>query len=439
MRSKVLAFGLSLLLAFLFSPLPAFSAVGELDQVNEVDTSDGSLTIRSHQEICQTFIPTLNRLNGVGFFVEGAEKGDEVAVVVKDLSANQVIVSTSTTIEEPDGWNVAPFEAVKVYSDHLYALCLNTPSATMMWTYKDYDSYPKGYAIWDSKEDLSKDFGFLTFGLNVAEEEQQENQSEESQTQEESTPSEESTLSAPQNVSAQDVPDDQGKAIKISWKAVSGAEGYNVYRRKAGEKDFQKLASTTSLVYIDRQVQPNEEYEYRITAYKAQEESPPSEIVKAKAIDNLPPAKPTHLEVKVLADGKTLVISWQAPEDEDLAGFVLRAISEEEKILLLKELKKDETEFLTEKLDLNQKFTIKVQAKDSSGNLSEPAEFKYEPGLKLAEATVEQPQQANRVQLWLALIFAILAVGGSGIIVWRQLKRGRTRKIKVEKEEEKKG
>ncbi len=430
-----LMLSVSTLLAFVL-PFPTLAAVGQLDQANEVETTDGGLTIRSHQEICQTFIPALNRLNQVGFFVENASIGDTVTVTVKDLSANQTIVTTTATIDTADGWNVAPFDAVKVYSDHLYALCLNTTSTTMTWTYKNTDTYPKGYAIWDSKDDYTKDFGFLTFGLNVTEETSDETNSSQdtSSSSDAATEQQNSNLAPPTNLKAQDVPNDQGKAIKLSWQAsASDVEGYNIYRRQKQDEEFGKIASVQSnvLVYIDETVQPNQEYEYRLTAYANNEESSPSETVKAKAIDNIPPAKPQSLEVKVDKEQNLLEISWEANNDEDLAAYILTVQDEKGKIVLLKEISKEQTKFTTQKLDLSKSYTLKVQAKDSSGNVSGASEFKYQPELKLAEPVVAKEQTKNRLKLYLSIIFAAIALVGSiGIVLWNRYKKT---KAKVDK------
>ncbi|MCD6194923.1 fibronectin type III domain-containing protein [bacterium] len=432
---RVLFLFLLLGLIFFFSPLPTKAAVGELDQANEVDASDNSIAIRSHQEICQTFIPTLNRLNQVGFFVEKATLGELINVIVKDLTANETITTTTATIDTTDGWNVAPFTAKKVYPDHLYSLCLNTNSFTTEWSYKDYNSYTKGNAVIDSSADLNKDFGFLTFGFNENEENPpaDENQNQNTNNTPD-TSTESSEISAPSNFQAQDVPNDQGKAIKLTWQAPDGEiDGYNIYRRQSSDEEFKKIGSTKNnvLVYIDESVSPNTEYEYQITAYKGEKESSASSTAKAKAIDNLAPQKPKSLEVKVNQDGNLLELSWEANTEEDLAAYILTIENKEGKILFLEEINKDKTTYKTDKLDLSQEYVFKLQAKDSSGNVSGANKFEYQPGLKLAQIEEEKQAADNRLKTYLGIIFALLAIAGSVSIVVYNRRKKRKNKIEI--------
>ena len=55
-------------------------------------------------------------------------------------------------------------------------------------------------------------------------------------------------------------------SIKISWKAVSGAEGYDIYRKDNGS--WVKIAHTTSLSYTDQDLKAGTKYQYGIKTYK---------------------------------------------------------------------------------------------------------------------------------------------------------------------------
>jgi len=80
--------------------------------------------------------------------------------------------------------------------------------------------------------------------------------------------------------------------IELNWKRNPEADllGYNVYRRKVGEKEFEKLTPSPSarLTYLDSTIEPGREYEYAVTAVDdspRRNESPRSEEVRIKALD----------------------------------------------------------------------------------------------------------------------------------------------------------
>lgn len=56
---------------------------------------------------------------------------------------------------------------------------------------------------------------------------------------------------------------------KITWKKVSGASGYRVYRKVAGEEKYTKVADTTKLTYTDKKwsADPGVKISYKVRAY----------------------------------------------------------------------------------------------------------------------------------------------------------------------------
>ncbi len=57
-------------------------------------------------------------------------------------------------------------------------------------------------------------------------------------------------------------------AIKIQWSAVSGAEGYRVYRKAPGETKWSQVAKVTGTSYTDKNVKTGSVYTYTLRAYK---------------------------------------------------------------------------------------------------------------------------------------------------------------------------
>lgn len=61
------------------------------------------------------------------------------------------------------------------------------------------------------------------------------------------------------------------KTVKISWKKVSGANGYEVYRKTSSSSKYKKLktiASGNTLSYADKNLTKNKKYYYKVRAYK---------------------------------------------------------------------------------------------------------------------------------------------------------------------------
>ena len=57
-------------------------------------------------------------------------------------------------------------------------------------------------------------------------------------------------------------------SIKIQWGAVSGAEGYRVYRKANGESKWSQVAKVTGTTYTDKNVKVGSVYTYTLRAYK---------------------------------------------------------------------------------------------------------------------------------------------------------------------------
>jgi fibronectin type 3 domain-containing protein len=79
------------------------------------------------------------------------------------------------------------------------------------------------------------------------------------------------------------------EGIELNWKRNPEADilGYNVYRRKVGEKEFQRLneAPVPKDTYLDADVVLRQEYEYAVTAVDdspRRNESARSEEVRVK-------------------------------------------------------------------------------------------------------------------------------------------------------------
>jgi len=73
-----------------------------------------------------------------------------------------------------------------------------------------------------------------------------------------------SKIAAPKLVSAKYV---DYKAIKLDWDSAAGADGYYVYRKEAGDKDWTRLAATTKTYYTDKKTTNSRTYYYTVKGY----------------------------------------------------------------------------------------------------------------------------------------------------------------------------
>lgn len=75
-------------------------------------------------------------------------------------------------------------------------------------------------------------------------------------------------LSAPKLSSAKN----SASGIKVTWKEVNGAEGYNIYR-KSGSGSYKYIGKTSKLYYTDTTAKSGTTYTYTVKAYKSKTES----------------------------------------------------------------------------------------------------------------------------------------------------------------------
>lgn len=57
------------------------------------------------------------------------------------------------------------------------------------------------------------------------------------------------------------------KGVKLKWKKASGAKGYYVYRKKAGEKKYKKVKTISGTSWTDKSVKKGKKYSYKIIPY----------------------------------------------------------------------------------------------------------------------------------------------------------------------------
>lgn len=58
------------------------------------------------------------------------------------------------------------------------------------------------------------------------------------------------------------------KSVKLKWKKVTGANGYQIYRYNPSKKKFVKIKTTSSTSYIDKKKTEGTAYRYKVRAYR---------------------------------------------------------------------------------------------------------------------------------------------------------------------------
>ena len=104
-------------------------------------------------------------------------------------------------------------------------------------------------------------------------------------------------LSAPKLSSAKN----SASGVKVTWKEVNGAEGYNVYR-KSGSGSYKCIGKTSKLYYTDTTAKSGTTYTYTVKAYKSKTESSYNAGLSCKYL-----AAP---KVETKAYTSTIKLSW---------------------------------------------------------------------------------------------------------------------------------
>ena len=98
--------------------------------------------------------------------------------------------------------------------------------------------------------------------------------------------------------------------IKITWSAVKGADGYEVYQYNSGTKKYSRVATVTKTSYTRTGLKTGTKYTYKVRAYKnADKEKLYSSYSKAASAK---PALSKAAGVKAKnSKGKKAAVSWK--------------------------------------------------------------------------------------------------------------------------------
>ena len=128
-----------------------------------------------------------------------------------------------------------------------------------------------------------------------------------------------SSLSAPQNVSAQNTGTSSSPQVRVSWSSVSGATGYRLYRSSSANGSYTQLSSSSSTYIMDNSPMKGSNY-YKVKAYNSKGESDYSSYAVFENGGNDPTPQKPSAPTGVTAEnyGSTTLpnvyISWNSAE-----------------------------------------------------------------------------------------------------------------------------
>ena len=123
-------------------------------------------------------------------------------------------------------------------------------------------------------------------------------------------------------------------SVKVTWKKVSGAYGYSLYRSTSEDGDYLRIRSTTGNTWTDTKLQTGKTYYYKVRTYK---------YVNGKRVYGLfSPAKSikmTYINPGLMVENFDSVLSEEHPYS---IGIVMKASKYSLPITVLTEVKRPE-------------------------------------------------------------------------------------------------
>ena len=174
----------------------------------------------------------------------------------------------------------------------------------------------------------------------------------------------------------------------LSWKAVSGATGYNLYRKNKNDNGYALLAyGLTATTYVDSSAVSGNTYQYYVCAVEVMGQGTPSNTLSLTVgVPDL--GAPANLVLDVSSDGSSLVLNW-AGVPNATHYYVYRSLTSNGEVPPdYVDLPYYETSFTDGSVTPGVAYYYKVTALDANGESHFSGEIKGETGISLLRATV---------------------------------------------------
>ncbi len=97
------------------------------------------------------------------------------------------------------------------------------------------------------------------------------------------------------------------KAIKLSWKKVSGANGYVVYRYNPKTKKYSRVGKITANSFYEGKLASGTTYKYAVRAYKTVSGK---ELLSPKIAEIVTSTNPATVNFKLTAGSRKATVNW---------------------------------------------------------------------------------------------------------------------------------
>ena len=150
------------------------------------------------------------------------------------------------------------------------------------------------------------------------------------------------------------------KSLKLSWKLVSGASGYQVYRASSQNGKYALVKTTAASAFVNKGLTTGKNYYYKVRAYKK---------VGSKTVyggfsktAGAKPALKAPAKVRAKAGKKKITVQWK--KTDGATGYkVYRATKKNGKYKAVKTIKKQRTvKYVDKKVKKNKRYYYKVRA-----------------------------------------------------------------------------
>jgi hypothetical protein len=156
-------------------------------------------------------------------------------------------------------------------------------------------------------------------------------------------------------------------SVKLSWKKVSGATGYRVYRYNSSAKTWKAIADVTSTSYTNKSLSAATKYSYKVAAYKTVSGT---KYLSGKSSTISTATAPKKVTIKSTSSTKkSVTIKWNKVSCD---GYkVYKYNTSTKKYTLVSTLGSSKTSYTLSGLKSSTSYKLKVCAftKDSAGKI----------------------------------------------------------------------
>lgn len=175
------------------------------------------------------------------------------------------------------------------------------------------------------------------------------------------------SAAAPNTISGFAVRSNTSTRLKLSWKKVSAADGYAIYRSSKKDSGFKRIATindTSTLSYLDGGLETGTTYYYKMRSFKRYEDG--AKYSKYTAVKSAAPLKKTSISSIGSPKSEAVTLTWNKVDSVDY--MIYRSTAEKGTYQLVDTISGEEESTYTDTgLSLNKTYFYKVRTKQVIG------------------------------------------------------------------------